>query len=319
MLSPKQVVATTSKHERSPHVLSSCAHSVRTLVKRARKHQHMTIDHLSTLSGITVRRLTRYEGASAPPHWADALRLAQVLDVRMSFIAAALRRPLLALAFDEYKTLVDFVHAQERPERRRLQAGVQRDRVIHFDDGDDEQIHDATIADWPEFLPPLLGDALLAEASRLHTMYLVLNASIEYGGMSVPIDVGRGGQPRETLLLDAGTAMVRVHRYMESVRARLESLRLRHVVSAPQHFAERLEIQRVRIAHAIRLIAPDRREASVGSPEHGRRSACELRNDRSFMLFPEAVEFSVDLPGAMDRVIVASYGLVKMARRCLLP
>ena len=289
------------------------------LVKGARKHQQMTIDHLSTLSGITARRLTKYESGSAPPHWADALRLAQVLDIRMSFIATALRRPLLSLAFDEYKTLVDFAHAQERLEREKLRAGAQCDQVIHFEDGDDEQIRDATIADWPEFLPPLLGDALLAEASRLHTMCQVLNASIEYGGMSVPIDVERYGQPCETLLLDAGTALVRAHRCLESMRARLESLRLRHVASAPQHFAERLEIQRFRIAQAMRLIAPDRRESSTVTPEHGLASACELRNEKSLMLFPEAVEFSVDLPGAMNRAIVASYGLVKMARQCLLP
>jgi transcriptional regulator with XRE-family HTH domain len=82
------------------------------LVEGARKHEQMTVDHLSTRSGITVRRLMKYATASAPPHWGDALRLARVLDIPMSFIIAALRRPLLDISLDEHKSLVAFVHAQ---------------------------------------------------------------------------------------------------------------------------------------------------------------------------------------------------------------
>lgn len=100
------------------------------LVEGARKHQQMTIDYLSTLSGITVRRLTKYETASAPPHWADALRLAQALDIRMSFIIAALRLPLLELSLDEYRSFVAFVYAQGTQQRQELQEDISRGRMI---------------------------------------------------------------------------------------------------------------------------------------------------------------------------------------------
>ncbi len=98
----------------------------------------------------------------------------------------------------------------------------------------------------------------MAEASRLHTIYQLLDLTADHGGRPVPIALGDNNQPQ--VPLDADALLSRVHCNMESLRTRLEWLRLRHAASAPRHLAERLEIQRFRIAQAMRLIVPFLRE-----------------------------------------------------------
>jgi transcriptional regulator with XRE-family HTH domain len=284
------------------------------LVEGARKHEQMTIDHLSARSGITVRRLMKYATASAPPHWGDALRLARVLDIPMSFIIAAMRRPLLDISLDEHKSLVAFVHAQRTPQRQELQEDVSRDRLIHLEDSSDEPNHDATLADWPEFLPPLLGDALMAEASRLHAIYRVLEMALDHGGGAVPMELE--SETKTAVPIESGALLSRVHCVLERTCTRLEWLRSRHVVYAPGHFAERLEIQRSRIVQAMRLIAPHWRKAYEIELEQDAATARDLRNAGSMHLTgAESGKFSADLTEALGRAIVASYGVTKMARR----
>lgn len=286
------------------------------LVEGARKHQQMTIDHLSTLSGITVRRLTKYETASAPPHWADALRLAQALDIRMSFIIAALRRPLINLSLDEYKSFVAFVYAHGTQQRQELQEDISRGRMIYLEDSSDQPIHDATIAEWPEFLPPLLGDALMGEASRLHTIYRVLDMVADHGGGPVPINLE--SDSHATVPVESAELLSRVHCSLERTCTRLEWLRLRHVVRAPRHFAERLEIQHYRIDQAMRLLAPHRQSVCEIQLEQGAVPTGESRKADS--IHPpgaENRELSADLSGAIGRAIAASYGVIKMARQRL--
>lgn len=286
------------------------------LVEGARKHQQMTLDHLSALSGITVRRLTKYETASAPPHWADALRLAQALDIRMSFIIAALRLPLLELSLDGYRSFVAFVYAQGTQQRQELQEDISRGRMIYLEDSPDGQTHDATIADWPEFLPPMLGDALMAEASRLHTIHRVLDMIVDHGGGPVPIELE--GETKATALIESAALLSRVNRVLERTCTRLEWLRSRHVVRAPSHFAERLEIQRYRIDQAIRLIAPHWQDVYEIQPEQDAVPTGEPRKADSIHL-PGAAnrDLSADLSGAIGRTIAASYGVMKMARQRL--
>ncbi len=286
------------------------------LVEGARRHQQMTIHDLSAVSGITVRRLTKYEAASAPPHWADALRLAQVLDTRMSFIIAALRRPLIDLSLDENRSLVSFACLQGMQQRKELQEDISRGRMISLEDSSDQPIHDATIAEWPEFLPPLLGDALMAEASRLHTIYRVLHMVADHGGGPVPIELESDSYA--TVLIESAALLSRVHCSLAMTCTRLESLRSRHVVRAPSHFAERLEIQHYRIDQAMRLIAPHRQSVCEIQLEQGAVPTGEPRKADSIHLpGAENRDLSADLSGAIDRAIAAAYGVTKMARQRL--
>lgn len=284
------------------------------LVEGARKHEQMTVDQLSSRSGITVRRLMKYASASAPPHWGDALRLARVLDIPMSLIIAAMRRPLLGVSLDEQKSLVAFVHAQWTEQRQELQADVCRDRLIHLEDSSGETNHDATLADWPEFLPPLLGDALMAEASRLYATYQVLELIVRHGGKAVPIELEN--ETETAVPMESGALLSRVHGVLEKVCIRLEWLRSRHAVYAPGRFTERLDMQRYRIFHAIRLIAPHWRKAGERELERDGALARTSRDaDSTRLLGTESRQFSADLTKAVGRVIAASYGVTKMARR----
>lgn len=286
------------------------------LVEGARKHQQMTIDHLSALSGISIRRLTKYETASAPPHWADVLRLAQALDIRTSFIIATLRRPLLDLSLDKYKAFVAFVYAQGAQQRQELQEDMSSGRMIHLEGRSDERIHDATIEDWPEFLPPLLGDALMAEASRLHTIYLVLEMIADHGGGPVPIELE--SDSHATVPIESAELLSRVHYNLECICTRLEWLRSRHVSRAPRHFAERLEIQRYRIDQAMRFIAPHWQHACEIQLEQGAVPTGEpCQADSMHLPRVENRGFSADLSAAIARAIAASYGVIKMARQRL--
>jgi hypothetical protein len=274
----------------------------------------MSVDHLSTRSGITARRLMKYATASAPPHWGDALRLARVLDIPMSFIIAAMRRPLLDISLDEHTSLVAFVHAERTQQRQELQEDVSRDRLIHLEDSSDEPNHDATLADWPEFLPPLLGDALMAEASRLHAIYRVLEMALAHGGEAVPMELE--SESNTAVPIECGALLSRVHCVLERTCTRFEWLRSRHVIYAPRHFAERLEIQRSRIVQAMRFIAPHWRKAGEIELERDAAATRDPRNAGS-MHFPGAENgpFSADLSEAVGRVIAASYGVTKIARR----
>lgn len=284
------------------------------LVEGARKHQQMTIDHLSALSGITVRRLMKYETASAPPHWADALRLAQALNIRMSFIIAELRRPLLELSLDEYRSFVAFVSTHGTQQSQELQEDISHGRMIHLEDSSDGPMHDATLEDWPEFLPPLLGNALMVEASRLHTIYRVLHMVANHGAWPVPIEQENIDA---TVLVDSAALLSRVHHNLQCTCSRLEWLRSRHVVSAPRHFAERLEIQRHRIDQAMRLIAPYWQACEI-QLEHDAAPMGEPRQSDSIHFSRlGSRKFSADLSGAIGRAIAASYGVIKMARQRL--
>ena len=100
--------------------------------------------------------------------------------------------------------------------------------------------------------------------------------------------------------------------------ARLEWLRSRHVVRAPSHFAERLEIQRYRIDQAMRLIAPHWQDVCEIQLEPDAVPTKEPRKADSIHL-PGAAnrDLSADLSGAIGRTIAASYGVMKMARQRL--
>lgn len=52
----------------------------------------------------------------------------------MSFIIAALRRPLLELSLDEHKPFVAFVYAQGTQQRHEMQEDISRGRMIHLED-----------------------------------------------------------------------------------------------------------------------------------------------------------------------------------------
>lgn len=82
------------------------------------------------------------------------------------------------------------------------------------------------------------------------------------------------------------------------------------------HFAERLEIQRSRIGQAMRLIAPYWRKAGEIKLDQDGALARESRNaDPIHLPGTENRRFSADLTEAVGRVIAASYGVTKIARR----
>lgn len=67
---------------------------------------------------------------------------------------------------------------------------------------------------------PLLGDAIMAEASRLHTIYQLLEMTADHGVRPAPIALGDNSQP--TMSLDADALLSRVHCNLESINTRLE-------------------------------------------------------------------------------------------------
>jgi hypothetical protein len=183
-----------------------------------------------------------------------------------------------------------------------------------LEDSSDEPTHDVTLADWPEFLPPLLGDALMAEASRLHAIYRVLEMVVDHGGGAVPMELE--SETKTAVPIESGALLSRVHCVLERTYTRLEWLRSRHVIYAPGHFAERLEFQRYRIVQAMRLIASHWRKAGEIEFEQDAAAARDPRNAGS--MHPPGAEngqFSADLTEAVGRIIAASYGVTKMARR----
>lgn len=266
------------------------------LVKGRRKRCGISLDELSKLSDISVPRLMKYEDGFAPPHWADALMLAQALGVRLSVIITALKRPLHDLRADDYKRLIAFVQENQTQQREELRADIVKGRLIHLEEAFDPHIHDATIADWPEFLPPFLGDALMAQASRLYAIFQVLDIAADCGGDPVPIgEVAEGPKA-----MDAGVLLSHVHAKMGVVHAQLDCLRVRHTVTAPTGFAEYVEVQRFHMSKAMQLIMPYRRD-TPGSP----LTSVGARDDGK--------QFSNNLSQSIDRVLIVSYGLTDLA------
>lgn len=272
------------------------------MIRGARKHQQVTINGLSVLSGVSEQRLMKYESAVAPPHWADTLRLSTALNVRVSFIIKTIVTPLLALSLREYRSVVAFAREQESDQRFQFRADVENMRLVHWEEGWDARNHDVTIAAWPEFLLPSLGDALMGEASRLHTLHQVLQELIEASGRKVVVECEEGYRAA----FGCSEALSRVLAGMESIRRQLQYLTSRHRLIVPQDFDKRMNAQRMRIADAIESI-----ESSLGRSlvkSHFRWSgevveAIHVENGR----------LSRDLRTAVERAIVASFGVTKIA------
>lgn len=264
------------------------------LVKGCRRYCQLRVDELSRLSSVTVRRLRKYEAGFAPPHWADVLVLAQVFGIRVSTIIAALKKPVVQLSIDECKCLLDYAQALRAEQRNELLEDLKRDRRIHLEDASSDSIHDVSIADWPAFLLPSLEGALVAEGSRLHAVFRVLDVLLECDDDLAPLQEVTGMQA-----IDAGTLLVHVHGVMSGIHTRLNGLRVRHTDTAPSAYIEVIERQRSYILEAIELIA------ACGSND-----AFALNRVRNTI----RTECSVHLPGAVNRALAASFGLIETAK-----
>ncbi len=263
------------------------------VVTVCRRRCRLQVDELSKLSNITVRRLRKYEAATAPPHWGDVLILSQVFGIRLSTLIASVRRPVSALTPDQYKRLLDYAHAHDAEQRQELRQDLKEDRRIHLEDTSDGAVHDATIADWPAFLLPSFDDALMAEGSRMHAVFRVLEALLKCNDDLTPLKDVIGME-----VIDASGLLAKVHGVLGGVHARLDSLGVRHAEVASVGYVDDMDRQRSLITNAMELIAcslseatPSDRDGSIG------------RN-----------KYSVNLPGAMDRTLVASFGLIEIAR-----
>lgn len=265
------------------------------LVRVCRRRCRLRVDELSQLSNITVRRLQKYEEGSAPPHWGDAVVLARVFGVRLSSIVASVKRPVATLSIDQYKCLLDYAHARSSEQRREFRDDLQQDRRIHLEDAAGDKIQDASIADWPPFLLPSLDDALIAEGSRLHAVFQVLDALMKCNDDLSPLEDVIGMQG-----IEAGSILVNVHGVMSGVQARLNSLQIRHAGSASARCIEGIERQRSYISKAIESVAVCSLSGSAATSD----SAQQRRGN----------EYSMHLPGAMDRALVASFGLIEIAK-----
>lgn len=264
------------------------------LVEGCRRRCQLSVGELSRLSSITVRRLRKYEAGSAPPHWADALVLARVFGIRVTTIIAALKNPVLKLSMGEYKCLLDYAQALGAEKSQELREDLKGDRKIHLEDSSSDNIHDASIAEWPAFLLPSLDDALVAEGSRLHAVFRVLDVLLECNDDLTPLQEVTGMQA-----IDAGALLVHVHGVMSGIHTRLNGLRVRHADTASRACIESIERQRSYVLKAMELIA------ACGSNEA--LTPGRVRNiTRS--------EYSIHLPGAVDRALVASFGLIETAK-----
>lgn len=264
------------------------------LVKGCRRHCGLSVGELSRLSSITVRRLRKYEAGFAPPHWADALILARVFGIRVSTIISVLKKPVVQLSIDEYKCLLDYAQALRAEQRHELREDLKRDRRIHLEDASSDNIHDASIADWPAFLLPALEDALVAEGSRLHAVFRVLDALLECNDDLAPLQEVMGMRA-----IEAGTLLVHVHGVMSAIHKRLDGLRIRHKDTASDRCIEAIERQRSYISKAMELIDTCRPNETL-APDR-------VRNIRR-------AEYSIHLRGAVDRALVASFGLIQAAK-----
>src|SRR5690606_21538755 len=98
-----------------------------------------------------------------------------------------------------------------------------RDRKIHLEDSSSDNIHDVRISEWPAFLLPSLEDALVAEGSRLHAVFRVLDVLSECNDDLTPLQEITGTKP-----IDADALLVHVHRVMSGIHTSLSDLRIRH-------------------------------------------------------------------------------------------
>jgi hypothetical protein len=99
--------------------------------------------------------------------------------------------------------------------------------------------------------------------------------------------------------IDAGTLLVHVHGVMGGIHTRLNGLRIRHTDTASAECIDAIERQRSYISKAMELIA------ACGSNEA--LTPGRVRNIRK-------TEYSTHLPGAVDRALVASFGLIESAK-----
>lgn len=238
------------------------------LLRSARVPRGWTANRVFQLTGITPKRLGHYENGEVPLLYWHALLLAHPLRIRLTHMIATLSRPLVSLTEGEHRALITFARKLARPHWPAMQREFAFHRVPDLvEPEEDPPLVDATLADWPEFLPPALENSLDVEADALNLYADTFDAIVRAAGGPVLIESPSSDRSLPVAVA-ADDLLDRFTPQLQQAHTRLSWIQQRHLVLTPGDFVPRVVAQRNALQRAIALIAPD--GSNTAMPEASR-------------------------------------------------
>jgi hypothetical protein len=271
------------------------------ITKKCRKRKSLSIETLSTVSGLPVHRIRSFEDARVAPYFQEMLALAHSYQAHASIISRRLLKVYRHSVCVDLKKVRDAMHCDLTLDQRR--ALDEKVREFHG------EFTETTLDAWPPILAPSFSESVQHECDSLNSAVRVLTVCAAHHGRPIPMLITATNQVAP-VLLKCGDLLDRIHFVLGEVPQHLESLVRRHSLAQcePPHVPNE---QRADSATQSVQLSLAQRIAVQGSRLLKARDLIDLIRARGDGNRPGLFEDAMVLP---EQVLVAQSALNKASR-----